>query len=382
MSKAFQKTLYRHENSAWHYIRLIWQETVRSFDVRTAPCGRVAPSIRQEALLPGETKETALHRLAIALRQAGYLEQATIEWRLDVQVFTPVWDGFTAAAPWFDALQLDILYPLYAFLEDTANGGNSGGIKTEPGCITHYLWVLNLDAATAALETIARRVPDAFRIGTNIREKTEHPVPVKLPKKTEAATLDPDLKILAGKLSDLTNVMTTELRQIIKPLLENQASQDKTCPDNVCGFSDHSDPNRVRGEKANQLRKQLFTQWGVGKNYWPPLGDPAPCETLHVEGLDDETAALLTAIIQKRITGQVYALDASEGFFVSEPDRICSRFMFDDTYWFDDGLEWVVYVSHHNTVTFGGEWLLKEVRAIFQEQPERLNPWWNIQTEN
>lgn len=377
MHPPFQKTLYRLENSAWHYIRLLWQETNQSFEVCTAPCGQLATSIRQEVLLPGETKETALHRLAVALRHAGYLEQPTIEWRLDVQVFTPVWDGFTAAAPWFDALQLDILYPLYAFLEDTANGGNSGGVKTEPICITHYLWVLNLDAATAALETIARQVPDAFRIGTNIREKTEQPVPVKLPGKNETTTLDPDLKILAGKLSDLTNVITTELGQILKPLLENQVSQDKTYPDNVCGFSDRSDPDRVRGQKAGQLRERLLTQWGVGKGYWPPLGKAASCETLHVEGLDDEPAAQLIAIIQNRIIGQVYAFDTSEGIFVSEPDRIFSRFMIDDTYWFDDGLEWVIFVSHENTVTFGGDWLLEEVRDVFQDQPENLNPWWN-----
>ena len=131
----------------------------------------------------------------------------------------------------------------------------------------------------------------------------------------------------------------------------------------------------MRGEKAGQLREQLLAQWGVGKGYWPPLGGPAPCETLHVEGLEEETAAQLIAIIQDRIIGQVYAFDAGEGIFVSESARIFSRFMIDDTYWFDDGLEWVVYVSHENTVTFGGDWLLEDVRDVFQDHPENLNPW-------
>lgn len=130
----------------------------------------------------------------------------------------------------------------------------------------------------------------------------------------------------------------------------------------------------MRGEKANQLREQLLAQWGVGKDHWPPLGSAAPCKTLYVEGLEDEKAMQLIAIIQKRIIGHLYAFDAGEGIFVSEPARIFSRFMIDDTYWFDDGLEWLVYVSHENTVTFGGEWLLMEVRAIFREQSERLNP--------
>lgn len=374
MSKAFQKTLYRHENCTWHYTRLIWQEAGQSFDVRTALCGQVATSIGQEALLSGETKETALHRLVTGLQKAGYTENPNVDLFLDVQIFTPTWAGFTAAAPWFDALQLDIVYPLYQMLEDTANGGNSGGIRTDPGCITHYLWVLDSDATTTAVETIARQAAASFRVVTTIRKKTENPVLVKLPEKTEAAAPDPDLKLLAGNMSDLITGIVAELRQTIKPLLKNQPIPDKTYPDNVCGFVERRDPNRVRGNKANQLRERLLTQWGVGKDYWPPLGNAAPCETLHVEGLDDEAAMQLIAIVQKRIIGQVYAFDASEGIFVSEPARICSRFMIDDTYWFDDDLEWIVYVSHHNTVTFGGDWLLKEVREIFKEQSERLPP--------
>lgn len=55
--------------------------------------------------------------------------------------------------------------------------------------------------------------------------------------------------------------------------------------------------------------------------------------------------------------------------------RLFSRFMIDDTYWFDAGLEWIVYVSHHDTATFGGEWLLDAVREFFKDRPERLNPW-------
>lgn len=78
MTAPFQKTLYRPENYMWHYTRLIWQEAAQSFDLCTAPCGQVATPIREEVLLPGETKETALHRLTVALRQMGYTENPNV----------------------------------------------------------------------------------------------------------------------------------------------------------------------------------------------------------------------------------------------------------------------------------------------------------------
>ncbi len=373
MITPFQKTLYRPENGIWHYLRLLWQESSQSFEVRTAPCGLPATLIRQEALLPEETKESALHRLVIALKQAGYSERPGMEWYLDVQIFTPDWDGFAAAAPWFDALQSEVSYPLYQVLQDTANGGNTGGVQTAPGCITHYLWVLNPDAATAAVETIARQAPALFRVVANSRKKAATPAPAALPEITEAAT--PGLKRLTDQLTGVMAGIVEEFQQTIKPYLADQPASDKTCPDQDCVSFEHSDPDRVHGEKANLLRERLLTQWGVGKGYWPPLGDAARCETLHVEGLDEEMAAQLTAVMQKRIIGQVYALDAGEGLFTASPERLFSRFMIDDTYWFDDGLEWIVYVSHHDTVTFGGDWLLDAVRELFKDRPERLNPW-------
>lgn len=368
----FQKTLYRRENNIWHYIRLTWHETAQSFEVSAAPCGHAASPIRQEGLLPGETKETALHRLALALRQVGYWEQPIKEWLLDVQVFTPSWDGFTAAAPWFDALQFDILYPLYEILEHTANGGNNGGTRADEDCQCYFLWVAEPAAAKEAVDHIARQAPSLFQVVAHIRRRGEKPVPGKPPKQEEGECWEMEIGMgLADKM-----IKHAESLAYVRSLPENQPIPDKTYPDNVCGLFNRSDPDRLRGEKAGQLRERLLTQWGVGKGFWPPLGNAAPCETLHVEGMDEELAARLIAIVQKRTIGQVYAFDASEGIFVSEPERILSMFQIDDTYWFDDGLEWVIFASHENTVTFGGEWLLKEVRDVFREQPETLNPWW------
>ncbi len=394
MHAPFQKTLYRSENSTWHYLRLLWREDSKSFEVSTASCGQVATSIRQEALLPGETKETALHRLAVALKQAGYSERPDMEWYLDLQIFTPPWDGPATAAPWFDALQSDILQPLYEVLEETANGGYRNGVGTETDCITHFLWVLDPEAAMKAIETIAMKTPALCRIQVNYRKKPEEPVPEKLPALAgiitdsleTAETPFPiklpaqpgttlDIQGIAQHLLNLTSGIAEEIKQAIRPYMQ---TQPVTYPDSLGVWSAHAATNRVLGEKAKRLRDRLETQWGIGKGCWPPLGGPAPCETLHVigEGLEDETGAKLNAVIQSRMIGQMYAFDERGDIFITDAaENLFFRYEVWDTFRFDDGMEWIVYITHENTVTFGGEWLLDAVRELFKDQPERLNPW-------
>lgn len=394
MTTPFQKTLYRPENGAWHYLRLLWREASQTFEVRTAPCGMPATPIRQEALLTEETQETALHRLAVALKQAGYSERPGRDWYLDLQIFTPSWDGPASAAPWFNALQSDILHPLYEVLEETANGGYRDGVGTEIECITHFLWVSDPEAAMKAIETIARQAPALCRIQANYWKSPEEPAPekppapvgviagspeitetpfsIKLPAQT-GATLD--IQDIAQHLLNLTAGIAEEVKQAIRPYME---TKPVTYPDSPDVWVAHAATNRVLGEKAKRLRERLETQWGIGKGFWPPLGGPAPCETLHVigEGLENETGAKLNAIIQNRMIGQMYAFDESGNIFITDAaENLFFRYEAWDTFRFDDGMEWIVYITHENTVTFGGDWLLDAVRELFKDQPERLNPW-------
>lgn len=35
----------------------------------------------------------------------------------------------------------------------------------------------------------------------------------------------------------------------------------------------------------------------------------------------------------------------------------------------------LLYFSHHNTITFGGDWLVAAVKDLYAGQPELLNAW-------
>jgi hypothetical protein len=32
-----------------------------------------------------------------------------------------------------------------------------------------------------------------------------------------------------------------------------------------------------------------------------------------------------------------------------------------EAFWFDDGMEWMIYASHESSITFGGDWLVTAV---------------------
>ena len=366
----FQKTLYRQEGAQWRYTRWRWLEPAQYFDVLAAPCGQPGRASGQEGLLPGELPEAALHRLALPWRQAGWLEMPTLEWHFDLTITTPAFEGLRAAAPWFDAFHAGVLYPILFELGETANYGHWGGTPHEKNAITYLLWTVDAPAAAAVATRVGQHAPAGFEVSVRIRKRGEDPAPGKLPEQPGDASLA-ETGIYARFATLL--ISATEKRQYARSLPENQPIPEVIRPDAGYPCLPNLGAYRVTGEQARQLREGLHMLWEVGKDRWPPLGKPIARDILYLEGaLEDEVAAHLTALLQQKAVGNVYVLDTVEGIFSSFSGQIFPDLAQDDSYWFDDTLEWIIYKSHHNTITFGGDWLMKEVRDIFSENPERV----------
>lgn len=366
MTATFQKTLYYPQGAQWHYTRLRWIESAQYFDVLAAPCGQTGTAVGKEWLQPGESREAALHRLALPLRQAGGLEIPTLEWHLDLTITTPEFDGFMAAAPWFDTFHAGLLYPLLWELGETANYGHCGGTRYEENGVTHFLWTADPLAAEAVVNRVRRIAPDRFEISARIRKRGEAPVPQA---QTTAVSWDTEIALGLGK----NIISAAEKRQYARSLPENQPIPEIIRADASYPYLPNLGPHRVMGAKAEQLRQRLYSHWEVGRDRWPPLGSPISRDLLYQEGgLEDEMAERLTALLQQKAIGTVYVFDSIEGIFSSTIEQVFPDLAQDDSYWFDESMEWILYKSHHNTITFAGEWLMKEVRNIFKEAPDQL----------
>ncbi len=368
---AFQKTCYRQEGAQWHYTRLRWLEPAQCFEVLTAPCGHTGRVIGQEWLMPGERREVALHRLALPWRQAGWLEMPTLEWHFDLTITTPLFDGLMAAAPWFDVFHTEVLHPILFELGATANYGHWGGTRQEENGITYLLWTVDTHTATAIANRVGQNAPAGFEVSTRIRKWGEGLAPKKLPGTTADASLaETGIHTAFAKYF----ISTTEKWHYVRSLPENQPIPEVIWPDARYPCLPNLEPDRVTGEKAAQLRERLRTLWELGKDRWPPLGRPIARDLLYIEGaLEDDIVAHLTALLQQKAAGNVYVLDTVEGIFSSSIGQIFPDLAQDDSYWFDDSLEWIMYKSHHNTITFGGDWLVKEISGISVENPERVH---------
>jgi hypothetical protein len=319
--------------------------------------------------MANETKADALHRLVTALINAGYTVQPSQTQELIMVINTPDWDGFSAGAPWFDQLQSDFLHPLYGYLDDTANGGNIGGTMTQSRSITHYLGVLDREAALSKIVELAQHLEAAFNINIGTNPSIPLPKP-PLPKEVNTGIA----KELLTAWRDAMSKVTEDLRQAIINIIPTGENSQKTYPDPLYDYNERNNPYRVRGEKAAQLREKLMTVWGIGKYYWPPLGNSTTCDTIHVEGLDMATRLQLIECIRPKTQGDLFVFDIQEGIFLTIPDAIFNRYI-DDTYVFDEGMGWMVYNSHHGTTTFGGDWLIAAVKELYRDREEELNPW-------
>jgi hypothetical protein len=365
----YQKNLYRQEVGIWHYLRLFWLEEQQIFEVRSAICGQNAVVIGQEALKVGETKADALRRLVSALMRAGYRTQPKKIKELNVVINTPDWDGFIAGAPWFDQLQSDFLHPLYAYLDETANGSNIEGLMIENGRITHYLGVLDREATLSKIAELAQPLEVAF----NITISTTPSIPLPRPPLPEEVNSGIAKELLTAWREAMTKI-SEGVKQAFISAVSAEKNSNKYDPDPPFSYYERISPNRVRGEKAAQLREKLMTVWGIGKYYWPPLGNSATCNTIHVEGLDRAIRLKLIECIRPKTQGNLYVFEIEEGIFLTTPDDIINHYM-DESYVFDEGMEWIVYSSHHGTTTFGGDWLIAAVKELYRDREEELNPW-------
>jgi hypothetical protein len=89
--------------------------------------------------------------------------------------------------------------------------------------------------------------------------------------------------------------------------------------------------------------------------------------------MDEEKKQAVADMLEKNVKLPFYLLDCEEGLFEIGRDQIFSGAH--EGMVFDDSLSWVIYFSHHYTLTFGGEWLVKAVKELYAGEEEKLNSW-------
>jgi hypothetical protein len=130
---------------------------------------------------------------------------------------------------------------------------------------------------------------------------------------------------------------------------------------------------RVLGESSSQLRQQLKEKWNFDSSFWDPLTQASPSEVVFLNGMAEDKKQQVSDWIRSNMKSPLYLMDCETGLFEIGAEQVFSNAH--EGIVFDSTLEWVIYFSHHYTITFGGAALVDTVREMYSAEPELLNNW-------
>lgn len=352
---AYRLTLYKQIDTVWHYCQMTATDTGKLVTA-LGQCGN-APEQHIEVLLPTDMDPS------IAVQQAG------AQWRLqgfdyphrkDMKIMSLHFrvanmNGWPAGAPWFEDWKTYYQEPVDDLLTTTANGFANGSHRLRGHYLLYY-YVLDIAAARTIVEKVAAKAPVQIPLEIHISDRE----------------LRPEIQFDDGVPSPLADLYKgfEQMALTISEASQQVVFQSVTLTPQIVHASSRQ---RVRGLDAQVLRLALRERWGFTCNYWPPLGGDAKSEVVYISDHDTHLENTLLPLFKEKLQLPVYLLDCEEGIFKISLENIF-RGAYEGVV-FDDGLDWIVYFSHHNTITFGGEWLVSALKAHYASQPGMLNIW-------
>ncbi|MBK6993724.1 MAG: hypothetical protein IPH31_01895 [Lewinellaceae bacterium] len=92
-----------------------------------------------------------------------------------------------------------------------------------------------------------------------------------------------------------------------------------------------------------------------------------------LNAMTEDKKQAIGALLTHKLQEPLYLLDCETGLFEIDTEQIFGGLH--EGMVFDATFAWVLYFSHHNTITFGGDWLVAAVKDLYAGQPELLNAW-------
>lgn len=130
---------------------------------------------------------------------------------------------------------------------------------------------------------------------------------------------------------------------------------------------------RLNEEEQQAVRQQLLERWNYDGNYWDPLEERCPTESLYLIK-DDITQSDYQSIIEF-IFGHSRPLLLEITEDLADTEIAFSEFHPDcyETIYCDYDYNWLIYGSHESTITFAGEQLLVFIKQLFGAREHLLH---------
>jgi hypothetical protein len=353
---AYRLTLYKKAEGIWHYCQITAGAESGLLSTALGICG-ATPEQRLNTALPTEADPfSAVKEAGATWRTRGY-DYPT---RKDMTVMslhfkTGNYSGWPAGAPWFEDWKTYYQEPIDQQLSDTANGIATGSHRARGHYLLYY-YVLNAEAARQTVERITAAAPVHISVDIHLSDRE----------------IRPNIQLADGVPPPLADLYKgfEEMAHTLAEASQNVVFQTVTLTPQPIHESSRK---RIRGAEALTLRQALKDRWGFNCTYFPPLGGDAREEVVYLTDLAPDVEQALFQLLSERLQEPVYVLDCEEGLFRIGPNHIF-RGAYEGVV-FDDSLDWIIYFSHHNTITFGGKWLIEAVEHLHRHQPGMVQHW-------
>lgn len=124
----------------------------------------------------------------------------------------------------------------------------------------------------------------------------------------------------------------------------------------------------LAAEEIKNITARIVKVWSRTNYYWYPL---APCARSDVLSL---VLSKFERIVSTRILQEVfYQQGIIKIYWVREVEQsqvveVENLSLYEpESFLCDDSMSWIIYISHENSITFGGHWLIEKLKDICPE---------------
>jgi hypothetical protein len=130
-------------------------------------------------------------------------------------------------------------------------------------------------------------------------------------------------------------------------------------------------------DESSAIWAEVKSRWGIkDKWYWYPLIEGAREDVIAVQDkyFHEEVGIKNLREILSRHDARVWELREGKG----EPEYEMELSIFDpaynglEGYWSSEGMDWLIYASHESSITFGGKWLIGEIKRVWPNWMKRI----------
>lgn len=143
--------------------------------------------------------------------------------------------------------------------------------------------------------------------------------------------------------------------------------------------------------KKKGILGKLKSIWDIRKTYWYPLekcarNDLISFDSEYINKL--EKISFIKSILEEhnivklyefREHGLAYEIDNISDYTLWQSD---DYFIYNEGFWFDDTMNWIIYKSHEDSITFGGEWIRSKLKEEWKDWYKNLKLDTKNETEN